>query len=133
MVRNVSEDDGRALRTQYRGGADADDSYGISFTQPDGPLTQDNAVGFRCGRQRTLQDTDAPSHAVLASGALATRGKKVTGRHPLPPDTTLAGSPTLNGRDHRDRHGPQAMSGMFPSTAPSTRLIHYWPVSRAVP
>jgi Sulfatase-modifying factor enzyme 1 len=52
MVGNVSEwtMDGHS-RTQYRGGAwDAGDGYGIAFTQPDVPLTQDNAVGFRCVR-----------------------------------------------------------------------------------
>ena len=52
MVGNVSEwtMDGHS-RTGYRGGAwDAGDRYGISFTQPDVPLTQDNAVGFRCVR-----------------------------------------------------------------------------------
>jgi hypothetical protein len=52
MVGNVSEwtMDGHT-RTQYRGGAwDAGDRYGIAFTQPDVPLTQDNAVGFRCVR-----------------------------------------------------------------------------------
>jgi formylglycine-generating enzyme required for sulfatase activity len=52
MVGNVSEwtMDGHS-RARYRGGAwDAGDRYGIAFTQPDVPLTQDNAVGFRCVR-----------------------------------------------------------------------------------
>jgi hypothetical protein len=52
MVGNVSEwtMDGHST-THYRGGAwDAGDRYGISFSQPDMPLTQDNAVGFRCVR-----------------------------------------------------------------------------------
>jgi hypothetical protein len=52
MVGNVSEwtMDGHS-RTRYRGGAwDAGDRYGIAFTQPDVPLTRDNAVGFRCVR-----------------------------------------------------------------------------------
>ena len=35
----------------YRGGAwDSGDDYGIAFTQPELPHTQDNAVGFRCVR-----------------------------------------------------------------------------------
>jgi hypothetical protein len=52
MVGNVSEwtMEGHS-RALYRGGAwDAGDSYGITFSQPDAPLTQDNAVGFRCVR-----------------------------------------------------------------------------------
>ncbi len=52
MVGNVSEwtMDGHS-RTHYRGGAwDSDDEYGIDFTQPEPPHTQDNAVGFRCVR-----------------------------------------------------------------------------------
>jgi hypothetical protein len=52
MVGNVSEwtMDGHS-RTRYRGGAwEAGDRYGTAFTQPDAPLTQDNAVGFRCVR-----------------------------------------------------------------------------------
>jgi hypothetical protein len=52
MVGNVSEwtMEGHA-RTHYRGGAwDAGDDWGTAFTQPDAPLTQDNAVGFRCVR-----------------------------------------------------------------------------------
>jgi len=53
MVGNVSEwtMDGY-VTTRYRGGAwDAGDEAGISFAQLDVPLTQDNAVGFRCVRQ----------------------------------------------------------------------------------
>jgi hypothetical protein len=52
MVGNVSEwtMDGHS-RTSYRGGAwDCGDRYGIAFTQPDVPIAQDNAVGFRCVR-----------------------------------------------------------------------------------
>jgi hypothetical protein len=52
MVGNVSEwtMDGYTT-TRYRGGAwDAGDEAGTSFTQPDVPLMQDNAVGFRCAR-----------------------------------------------------------------------------------
>jgi len=52
MVGNVSEwtMDGYTT-TRYRGGAwDAGDEAGIWFTQPDAPVTQDNAVGFRCAR-----------------------------------------------------------------------------------
>lgn len=52
MVGNVSEwtMDGYTT-TRHRGGAwDAGDAAGISFTQLDVPLIQDNAIGFRCGR-----------------------------------------------------------------------------------
>jgi hypothetical protein len=52
MVGNVSEwtMDGHS-RTHYRGGAwDSGDDYGMAFTQPELPHTQDNAVGFRCVR-----------------------------------------------------------------------------------
>jgi len=52
MVGNVSEwtMDGHS-RAHYRGGAwDSGDDYGITFTQPELPHTQDNAVGFRCVR-----------------------------------------------------------------------------------
>lgn len=52
MVGNVSEwtMDGYTT-TRYRGGAwDAGETAGISFTWVDVPITQDNAVGFRCVR-----------------------------------------------------------------------------------